>query len=73
MKNEFNITQKALFVPDDVTIWLKNSCNTHVDQYLKKRNFFSYQNITGETFFLKNHTQSVVEKVFRDPFLDNQN
>ena len=39
MKNEFNITQKALFVPDDVTIWLKNSCNTHVDQYLKKRNF----------------------------------
>ena len=26
-----------------------------------------------ETFFLKNHTQNVVEKLFPDPFLKNQN
>ena len=29
--------------------------------------------ITQETFFLKNHTQNVVEKLFSDPFLKYQN
>ena len=29
-------------------------------------------NITWETFFLKNHTQNVEEKLFPDPFLKNQ-
>ena len=28
-------------------------------------------NVTGETFFLKNHTQNVVEKLVPDPFLKN--
>ena len=28
--------------------------------------------ITRETFFLKYHTQNVVEKTFPDPFLKNQ-
>ena len=31
------------------------------------------QNITRETFFLKNHTQNVVEKLVPDHFLKNQN
>ena len=35
--------------------------------------FRSSQNITGETFFLKNHTQNVVAKLIPDPFLENQN
>ena len=29
--------------------------------------------ITRETFFTKNHTQNVVEKLFPDPSLKNQN
>ena len=29
-------------------------------------------NITWETFFLKNHTQNVMEKLFPDTFLKNQ-
>ena len=29
--------------------------------------------VTWKIFFLKNHTQSVVEKLFPDPFLKNQN
>ena len=28
---------------------------------------------TWETTFLKNHTQNVLEKLFADPFLKNQN
>ena len=31
------------------------------------------QNIKLEIFFLKNHTQNVVEKLFPDPFLKSQN
>ena len=45
------------------------------------RNFWTAPNeiwsvnrvITWETFFLKNHTQNVVEKLFPCPFLKNQN
>ena len=33
----------------------------------------SYKNIIWETFFFKNHTKNVVEKLFLDPFLENQN
>ena len=29
--------------------------------------------LTWETFLLKNHTQNMVEKLFPDPFLKNQN
>ena len=29
--------------------------------------------ITRQTFFLKNHTQDAVKKLFPDPFLENQN
>ena len=32
-----------------------------------------FGNIKWETFLLKNHTQNVVEKLFLDPFLKNQN
>ena len=34
---------------------------------------WSVKNITLETFFLKNHSQNMVEKLFPDPFLNNQN
>ena len=30
------------------------------------------KNITWEMFFLKNHAQNMVEKLFPDPFLKNQ-
>ena len=43
MKNAFYFTLKALDWKDevnfkiyDVTTWLKNNCNTHIDKYLKK-------------------------------------
>ena len=29
------------------------------------------QNVTWETFFMKNHTQNVVEKLDPEPFLQN--
>ena len=34
--------------------------------------FGKLTNITQETFFLKKHTQNVVEKPFPDPFLKNR-
>ena len=33
----------------------------------------SAQYYSWETFFSKNHTQNVVEKLFPNPFLKNQN
>ena len=44
----------------DVTARLTNNCNRSVKE-------------TWETFFLKNHTQNVVEKLVPDPFLKNEN
>ena len=32
-------------------------------------NLVSQYNLTWETFFLKNHAQNIVEKLFPDPFL----
>ena len=42
----------------DVATWLTSNCNAH---------------ITWKMFFLKNHTQNVMEKLFPDPVLKNQN
>ena len=39
----------------------------------RKLNLVSEQNITWGTFSLKTHLQNVVEKLFPDPFLKNQN
>ena len=33
----------------------------------------SYRNVLWETFFLKNHKQNLVEKLFADPVLKNRN
>ena len=35
--------------------------------------FDQFIEYTSETFFLKNHSQNVVEKLLQDPFLKNQN
>ena len=35
--------------------------------------FVDEQNITCEIFFLQNRTQNVVEELFQDHFLKNQN
>ena len=40
---------------------------------IQRVNFGQLINITWETFFLKIYTQNVVEKLFPDPFLKNQN
>ena len=40
---------------------------------IRQWNLVIQLNITWETFLLKNHTQNVVEKLFPDPFLKNQN
>ena len=36
-------------------------------------NLVSWENVTWETFFLKNHTQNMIEKLVPDPFLKNLN
>ena len=52
----------------------KHNCNTYITQYLKsKGNHTMKLGQLIETFFLKNHAQNVVEKLFTDPFLKNQN
>ena len=55
-----------------------NNCNTHIDQYLKKQKnmtmkFGQLIECKSRQFFLKNHTQNVVEKLFPDRLLKNQN
>ena len=35
--------------------------------------FGQLKNITWGAFFLKNHTQNVLEKLFPEPYLKNQN
>ena len=36
---------------------------------IRQSNLVSQQDVTSETYFLKNHTQNVVEELFPDPFL----
>ena len=42
-------------------------------QKSKNKQTVKVDRITRETFFTKNHTQNVVEKLFLDPSLKNQN
>ena len=55
----------------DITNWATNSWNTHIYQYLKTSR--QPDNEIWETTFLKNHTQRVVQKLFADLFLKDQN
>ena len=62
----------------DVTIWERNHCTVRIGQYLGKQRqsdnkIWSFNRIYHEHFFLKNHTQNVVEKLVPDPFLGNEN
>ena len=50
--------------------------NIHIDQYLKKERQLGNEIWSvnkKKLFFLKNHTQNMVEKLFPDPFLKKQN
>ena len=42
-------------------------------QKSKNKQTVKVDRITRETFFTKNHTQNVVEKLFPDPSLKNRN
>ena len=48
-------------------MWLSSNCNAYIAQYLKKSKqsmkLVQLIEYTSETFFLKNHTQNVVEKL----------
>ena len=46
---------------------------SQVAKAIRQWNLISWENITRETFFLKNHAQKVIEKLFTDSFLKNQN
>ena len=49
---------------------LKNlSISRNKDNQIRGLNLVSQKNVAGETFFLKIHTQNVVEKLFPYPFL----
>ena len=57
----------------DVTAWLTNNCNTHIahisrskDNHVMKFGQLIEHNMRN-IFFLKNHTQNVLEKLFPDP------
>ena len=59
VEKQFHKKDKVIFKIYDVITWLTNNCNTHIKQYFK----------TSETFFPKNDTQNMVEKLFPDLFL----
>ena len=60
--------------------WETNNCSRNIVGYRKKKRqteneIWSINRIyiTSKTFFLKNHGQNIVEKLFPDLFLKNQN
>ena len=68
---------KVYFKIYDVTTWLTNNCKTHIAQISRSKGnptmvFGQLIDMTWEIFFLKNHTQNLVEKLVPDPFLKNQ-
>ena len=73
------LRDKVKFKINDVTTWLTNNYNTHIIEYLIKlkqsgnKIWLVIEYIISETFFLKNHKQNVMEKLFPDLFLKNQN
>ena len=52
-----------------VTTWLTKNYNTHIAQSISQE----VKNITWDTFFLKDHAQNMVEKLFPESILKNQN
>ena len=61
----------------DFTAWLTNNCTARIAQYLENKGNQAMKfgqliecNM-NETFFLRNHTQNVVEKLVPDPSLKN--
>ena len=58
----------------DITTWLTNNCPISREvKAMRQWNLVSKQKLTWETFFLKNHSPNVVEKIIPDSFLNNQN
>ena len=71
VSKRLDIKDKVNFKFYDVTARLTNNRNTHISQYLEKQTQSDNEtwSVTWETFFLKNHTQNLVEKLALDPFL----
>ena len=59
----------------DVTDWEASNYNTYIAQVKTSRwwHLVRQKNITWKTFFLKNLTQNVVDKLAQDSFLKSQN
>ena len=60
-------------LPGKQTIGIHILPNTQEVKAIRQLNLVSDQNITLETFYLRNYTQNVLEKLFSDAFLKNQN
>ena len=62
----------------DFEIYETNNCNTNIAQYsrskgVQKIKFGSLIEHNMRNIFVQNHTQNVVEKLFPDSFIKNQN
>ena len=71
----FDKKDKVKFKIYDVTAWSINNFTTYTANISRSKGnqTMKFGQLTWETFFLKNHTQNVVEKLVQDPFLKNWN
>ena len=56
-----------------ITIHILPNISNKINQTVKFGHLVKYNMRNVFFFFLKNHTQNVVEKLFPDRFLENQN
>ena len=73
IKNTFYVTLQTLSV---LKTWFPDDCNTDIINISRSKGNqamkFGHVNMTWETFFLKNHSQNLVENLFPDLFLKYQ-
>ena len=72
VKKRVDWKDKVNFTIFDDTIW-STTIAIHILTNISRVKAIRQWNFTWETFFLKNHTQNVMEELFQDPFIKNYN
>ena len=72
VKKRVDWKDKVNFTIFDDTIW-STTIAIHILTNISRVKAIRQWNFTWETFFLKNHTQNVMEELFQDPFIRNYN
>ena len=73
---QLDVRDKVNFKIYDVTAWLTNNCNTHIAHISRSKGnqaikFGQITDYNMRNIFLKNHTQTVVQKLVPDLFMKN--